>query len=217
MTHKRFSFRTIPNVTILWGSWHWAVSGPIGPNLPVFPSFESRPNSRRVHFEIKRVVGGFCFRAIQKGGSHPSSSSLPSPLSVKNERTSGRIPPFPSRIESRCKRKWENAKNGNLWSRLSERCPPSWSRLTTGVDQRNFAITLLPYPFLSTYLSISFALSFSLSHTLFLYLYRFLFLVCSFCPVSRLPSLVLPYFVFAHRNYNSLSSFSIYIYIYLYI
>lgn len=44
---------TIPNVTILWGSWHWAVSGPIGPNLPVFHYPESRPNPILPSRELK--------------------------------------------------------------------------------------------------------------------------------------------------------------------
>lgn len=78
--------------------------------------------------------------------------------------------------------KWKR-KNGNLWTRLSERCPPSWSRLTTGVDQRNFAITLLPSSFLPIYLSIylalfhSFFYSRSLSPPIFPLLARFVPLI----------------------------------------
>lgn len=66
-----------------------------------------------------------------------------------------------------CKRK---RKNRNLWTRLSERCPPSWSRLTTGVDQRNFAITLLPSSFLPIYLSIYLSRSLSLFFSLAFFL-----------------------------------------------
>lgn len=69
-------------------------------------------------------------------------------------------------------------KNGNFWARLSERYPPSWSRLTTDVDQRNFAISHLSFFF-------SICVSFSLS--LFSLLHSFsrsfsLFFTCLFCP-----------------------------------
>lgn len=65
--------------------------------------------------------------------------------------------------------------NGNLWARLFRAtCPPSWSRLTTGVDQRNFAISLLPSPFLPIYLPIYLSLCLSLSFILSLSLPVFL-------------------------------------------
>lgn len=90
-----------------------------------------------------------------------------------------------------CKRK---RKNRNLWTRLSERCPPSWSRLTTGVDQRNFAITLLPsslFPiylsiYLSRSLSLFFLLSLSFSPPLFPLLARFVPLVLGLPSFTRL-------------------------------
>lgn len=114
--------------------------------------------------------------------------TTPSPLPSQGrraEKENVRIPPVSSRSADRGSMKAERArarehkkvckrkrKNGNLWTRLSERCPPSWSRLTTGVDQRNFAITLLPSSFLPIYLSIY--LSLSLSFTLFFTLALFL-------------------------------------------
>lgn len=65
---------------------------------------------------------------------------------------------------------------------FSERCPPSWSRLTTGVDQRIisrsrfFRVSLSSY--LSTYLPISASPSRSRS------LPPCLFFACSLCPLG---------------------------------
>lgn len=98
------------------------------------------------------------------------------------------------------------------------RCPPSWSRLTTGVDQRIisrsrfFRVSLSSY--LSTYLLISASPSRSRS------LPPCLFFACSLCPLGSQFALSLlslsvysSYFVFAHRNYNSLFSYIYNIYI----
>lgn len=87
---------TIPNVTILWGSWHWAVSGPIGPNLPVFHYPESRP---RIPFYL---------RANWKGAGGALRPFLLSRHKVgRTEKENVRIPPFPPvlPIEARWKRK----------------------------------------------------------------------------------------------------------------
>lgn len=155
---------TIPNVTILWGSWHWAVSGPIGPNLPVFHYPESRSNPVSTFTQTER--------RLPEGGSRLSLSLLsPHRVGERRKRTweslrflSRFADRGPERARARqhkevCKRK---RKNRNLWTRLSERCPPSWSRLTTGVDQRNFAITLLPSSLFPIYLSIYLSRSLSL-------------------------------------------------------
>lgn len=101
---------------------------------------------------------------------------------------------------------------------FSERCPPSWSRLTTGVDQRIisrsrfFRVSLSSY--LSTYLPISASPSRSRS------LPPCLFFACSLCPLGSQFALFLLslsvtrlYFVFARRNYNSLFSYIYNIYI----
>lgn len=154
---------TIPNVTILWGSWHWAVSGPIGPNLPVFHYPESRSNP---------VLPSRKPRGLPEGGSRLSLSLLSPLTGSANGERERENPSVSSRFADRgperararqhkevCKRK---RKNRNLWTRLSERCPPSWSRLTTGVDQRNFAITLLPSSLFPIYLSIYLSRSLSL-------------------------------------------------------
>lgn len=167
---------TIPNVTILWGSWHWAVSGPIGPNLPVFHYPESRSNPV---LPSRKPKGG-CRR---EGPDSLSLSSRPTGVGERRKRTweslrflSRFADRGPERARARqhkevCKRK---RKNRNLWTRLSERCPPSWSRLTTGVDQRNFAITLLPSSLFPIYLSIYLSRSLSL----------FFLLSLSFSPLS---------------------------------
>lgn len=97
--------------------------------------------------------------------------SLPFPLVLPIEARWKRKEHARENIKKVCKRK---RKNGNLWTRLSERCPPSWSRLTTGVDQRNFAITLLPSSFLPIYLSIYLSLSLALFHSFFFTLALFL-------------------------------------------
>lgn len=79
--------RTIPNVTILWGSWHWAVSGPIGPNLPVFhhPNRARRLNDRRgrtPEMEKGSPEDSLAFSRVQAGRSSrdqfgPRSTSCP--------------------------------------------------------------------------------------------------------------------------------------------
>lgn len=150
--------RTVLNVTILWGSWHWAVSGPIGPNLPVFHWSESRLDSARItrwepHARMENI-----FRRM----SVLRLILLRRPM-INGKRGWARVldnflffllfmAPWKRKKRARenIRKTWnERAKNGNLWTRVSERCPPSWSHLTTGVvDQRNFAITLLPSPFL---------------------------------------------------------------------
>lgn len=64
---------TIPNVTILWGSWHWAVSGPIGPNLPVFQlsriASESRTTFARTERAPKGDYGSFSSPPRKVGGN----------------------------------------------------------------------------------------------------------------------------------------------------
>lgn len=129
-----------------------------------FPLSRIAFESRSTFTQTERVAGGRV----------PTLSlSLPSPLtgSANGERerenpsVSSRFADRgPERARARqhkevCKRK---RKNRNLWTRLSERCPPSWSRLTTGVDQRNFAITLLPSSLFPIYLSIYLSRSLSL-------------------------------------------------------
>lgn len=135
-----------------------------------------------------RVRIPFYLHANRKGCRRegPDSLSLSSRLSQgrRTEKENVRNPSVSSRFADRgperararqhkevCKRK---RKNRNLWTRLSERCPPSWSRLTTGVDQRNFAITLLPSSLFPIYLSIYLSRSLSL----------FFLLSLSFSPLS---------------------------------
>jgi len=126
-------------------------------SLSLFPSLHKEANGEREH-ENPFVSS----RSADRG-------------SMKAERARAR--------ERKKMCKWKR-KNGNLWTRLSERCPPSWSRLTTGVDQRNFAITLLPSSFLPTYLSIYLSRSLSLFFLLSLSFSPTLSPTCSFCPVS---------------------------------
>lgn len=154
-----------------------------------------------------RVRIPFYLRANWKvaGGRTTTLSPLPS-QGRRTEKENVRIPPFPLvlPIEARWKRKEharenikrlckQKRKNGNLWTRLSERCPPSWSRLTTGVDQRNFAITLLPSSFLPIYLYLSISLALfhsffsrSLSPPVFPLLARFVPLVLGLPSLIRL-------------------------------
>lgn len=173
-----------------------------------------------------RVRIPFYLHANRKGCRRegPDSLSLSSRLSQgrRTEKENVRNPSVSSRFADRgperararqhkevCKRK---RKNRNLWTRLSERCPPSWSRLTTGVDQRNFAITLLPSSLFPIYLSIYLSRSLSL-----FFFYRSLSPpslspTCSFCPVSsRFAFFYSSFTLSSHRNYNSLFSFYIYI------
>lgn len=111
-------------------------------------------------------------KGLPEGGSRLSLSLLSPLTGSANGERERENPSVSSRFADRgperararqhkevCKRK---RKNRNLWTRLSERCPPSWSRLTTGVDQRNFAITLLPSSLFPIYLSIYLSRSLSL-------------------------------------------------------
>lgn len=186
MTHKRFSF-------VPYQTWQYCEVADIEPfqgqsdQISQFSIFIRTAPETRTYFSKWRelLVKGFCFSAQTEKGSAENLrrvSFFPTLALERREDEKRGIPPFffLSNRVPRCQR-WEerrrnaekeNAKNGNLWSRLSEGCPPSWSRLTTGVDQRNFAITLLPYPFLSTYLSISFSFSFALCPLLLLILSR---------------------------------------------
>lgn len=176
---------TIPNVTILWGSWHWAVSGPIGPNLPVFHYPESRSNPilpSRTERALEKVSILSLFPSLHK--EENGEREHENPFVSSRSADQGSMKAERARARERKKMcKWKR-KNGNLWTRLSERCPPSWSRLTTGVDQRNFAITLLPSSFLPTYLSIYLSRSLSLFFLLSLSFSPTLSPTCSFCPVS---------------------------------
>lgn len=130
-----------------------------------FPLSRIAFESRSTFTQTERVAGGRVARL---------SLSLSPRLSQgrRTEKENVRIPPFPLvlPIEARKEHARDNIKrcanekrkNRNLWTRLSERCPPSWSRLTTGVDQRNFAITLLPSSLFPIYLSIYLSRSLSL-------------------------------------------------------
>lgn len=108
-------------------------------------------------------------------------------------------------------------KTGIFGPDFSERSPPSWSRLTTGVDQRNFAITLFSPVSLSLfYLSTSLSHSLSISPSLSLSFSRSLSLPISvpislarfffFCIIVIIIGLSSRFTLssLAHRNYNSL-------------
>lgn len=159
----------------LWGSWHWAVSGPIGPNLPVFgntnhPKWSSlldvaRLTNKETNYTINDwilTIESLDLKFQAKRSFILSSFSfllLSSDVIPGTRRKSllvfecSRLPAM--KRKTRNENIWKRWKNENLWARFSEQCPPSWSRLTTGVDKRNLAISLLPYLF---HLLVSFCL-----------------------------------------------------------
>lgn len=201
-------------MTVLWGSWHWAVSGPIGPNLPVFHCPESRPSLILPSRELKGrrwdprslspLPSQSCQRTEKGKRENPSVSS----------RSADRGPMKAERARARehkkvCKRKRKktgifgpdfpsDARHlGPVW-------PPVWINVIS--RSRFFRLPFLPI-YLSIYLSCSLTLFFSPP--------LFPLLPCFVPLVLGLPSLTPLYFVLTHRNYNSLFPFVFTRFIYL--
>lgn len=178
-----------------------------------------------------RVRIPFFARTERAPGETHDSFSTPLARSASGERERENPSPFPLvlPIEARWKRKEharenikrcanENAKTGIFGPdfpsdarHLGPVWPPVWINVIS--RSRFFRLPFFLFIYLSIYLSLA------LFHSFFLLLLSFspsLSPTCSFCPVSsRFAFSYSSYFVFAHRNYNSLFSFYIYI-IYIY-
>lgn len=157
---------TIPNVTILWGSWHWAVSGPIGPNLPVFHYPESRSNP---------VLPSRKPKGLPEGGSR-LSLSLSSRLSQgrRTEKENVRIPPFPLVLPIEARKEHardnikrcanENAKTGIFGPDFpsdARHLGPVWPPVWINVISRSRFFRLPSFLFIYLFISLALFHSFS--------------------------------------------------------
>lgn len=159
---------TIPNVTILWGSWHWAVSGPIGPNLPVFHYPESRSNpvlpSRKPKGGCRREGPDSLSLSSRLTGSangerereNPSVSSLVLPIEARKEHARDNI--------KRCAN--ENAKTGIFGPDFpsdARHLGPVWPPVWINVISRSRFFRLPSFLFIYLFISLA------LFHSFFFY------------------------------------------------